>query len=172
MCSSWARRENEERTAVHAFVGGSHVKTVNAAYTSQTCPDPACGYVSKDNRHGDRFHCRNPYWDCNWQGDADYVAANNLFKRIDDPDISRFTPYIEVRKILDNRFKRRLESRTGGQHDVLPVEGNTTAHGRTLSKPPSEEEVGVGNASDSQSPVHMDRTEVPQRLKSEQKRSA
>ena len=172
MCSSWARRENEERTAVHAFVGGSDVKTVNAAYTSQTCPDPACGYVSKDNRHGDRFHCRNPYWDCNWQGDADYVAANNLFKRIDDPDISRFTPYIEVRKILDNRFKRRLESRTGGHHVVLPVEGNTTAHGRTLSKPPSEEEVGAGITSDSQSSVRMDRTGETQRLKSEKKRSA
>ena len=55
--------------AVHAYLGGSWVETANAAYTSQTCPDPSCGYVSKDNRKGDRFHCRNPYWECNWQGD-------------------------------------------------------------------------------------------------------
>ncbi|MHB8189228.1 MAG: zinc ribbon domain-containing protein [Ferrimicrobium sp.] len=78
LCSSWARAENKERMTVHAHVGGSDVKTANAAYTSQTCPDPACGYVHKDNRHGDMFHCRNPYWDCNWQGDVDHVAAMNI----------------------------------------------------------------------------------------------
>ncbi|MHB8344168.1 MAG: zinc ribbon domain-containing protein, partial [Ferrimicrobium sp.] len=78
LCSSWARAENKERMTVHAHVGGSDVKTVNAAYTSQTCPDPTCGYVSSDNRHGDMFHCRNPYWECNWQGDVDHVAAMNI----------------------------------------------------------------------------------------------
>ncbi|MHB8190235.1 MAG: zinc ribbon domain-containing protein [Ferrimicrobium sp.] len=78
LCSSWARAENQERMTVHAHVGGSDVKTANAAYTSQTCPDPTCGYVHKDNRHGDMFHCRNPYWECNWQGDVDHVAAMNI----------------------------------------------------------------------------------------------
>ncbi|MHB8345541.1 MAG: zinc ribbon domain-containing protein, partial [Ferrimicrobium sp.] len=78
LCSSWARDENQERMTVHAHVGGSDVKTANAAYTSQTCPDPTCGYVHKDNRHGDVFHCRNPYWECNWQGDVDHVAAMNI----------------------------------------------------------------------------------------------
>ncbi|MHB8189643.1 MAG: zinc ribbon domain-containing protein [Ferrimicrobium sp.] len=47
-------------------------------HTSQTCPNPTCGYVSRDNRHGDMFHCRNPYWECNWQGDVDHVAAMNI----------------------------------------------------------------------------------------------
>jgi len=69
LCAAWARAENESRMAVHAYLGGSWVETANAAYTSQTCPDPSCGYVSKDNRKGNRFHCRNPYWECNWQGD-------------------------------------------------------------------------------------------------------
>jgi putative transposase len=66
VCSSWARSENQERMTVHAYLGCSEVKTVNAAYTSQTCPDPGCGYVSRDNRNGDEFHCRNPHWECNW----------------------------------------------------------------------------------------------------------
>ena len=57
------------------------------------------------------FHCRNPYWDCNWQGDVDYVAAMNLLNRIKDREINRFTPYREVKKILEERFLRRLESR-------------------------------------------------------------
>ncbi len=66
VCSSWARSENQERMTVHAYLGCSEVKTVNAAYTSQTCPDPGCGYVSRDNRNGDEFHCRNPHWECSW----------------------------------------------------------------------------------------------------------
>jgi hypothetical protein len=34
LCSSWARNENQERIRVHANVGGSGIKAVNAAYTS------------------------------------------------------------------------------------------------------------------------------------------
>ena len=54
--------------------------------------DPTCGYVHSDNRHGDVFHCCNPYWDCNWQGDVDHVAAMNIKSRIKDRQINRFTP--------------------------------------------------------------------------------
>ncbi|WP_423783192.1 zinc ribbon domain-containing protein [Ferrimicrobium acidiphilum] len=106
LCSSWARDENQERITVHAYVGGSGIQTVNAAYTSQTCPDPTCGYVHRDNRHGDVFHCRNPYWECNWQGDVDHVAAMNIKSRIEDHQINRFTPFGEVKKILEERFLR------------------------------------------------------------------
>ncbi len=72
---------------VHASIGGVDAKTVNAAYTSQTCPGPTCGYVSRDNRQGDKFHCRNSYWECNSHGDADHVAATNLLSRLDDREI-------------------------------------------------------------------------------------
>jgi len=193
MCSSWARSENEGRMAVHAYLGGSEVKTVNAAYTSQTCPVPHCGYVSRDNRNGDRFHCRNPYWGCNRQGDADHVAAMNLKTRIDDPEIHRYTPHGEVRKILEERFLRRKESRAGGG-DASPVlngqrgatsmsgvqgafvDGDATAHGRTPSKPRRHKpDVGGVTAfvrgTDSQRPVHMGMTGDTRRLESENKRS-
>jgi len=192
-CSSWARAENEGRMATHAYLGGSEVKTANAAYTSQTCPDPDCGYVSRDNRNGDRFHCRNPYWECNWQGDADQVAAMNLKTRIEDPGIHRFTPHTEVRKILEDRFLRRKESRTeegdasavlNGQRDAtrMPgvqgasVDGDATAHGRTPSRPRRRKpDVGGVMAfvrgTDSQSPVHMGRTGETRRLESENKTS-
>ncbi|MGC8626395.1 MAG: zinc ribbon domain-containing protein [Acidimicrobiales bacterium] len=190
-CSSWARAENEERMAVHAYLGGSEVKTVNAAYTSQTCPDPDCGYVLRDNRNGDRFHCRNPYWDCNWQGDADQVAAMNLKSRIDDPEIHRYTPHTEVKKILEGRSLRRLESRRGGSSVPSPLNGTVavigddhglpdeltaTAHGRTPSKP-QRVHTNVGGVkssdqdTDSQSPVFLDGTGEAQRLESEKKRN-
>ena len=41
----------------------------------------------------------------------DHVAAMNLLNRIEDREINRFTPYGEVKKILEERFLRRLESR-------------------------------------------------------------
>ena len=137
LCSSWARDENQERITVHAHVGGSDIKTVNAAYTSQTCPNPTCGYVSSDNRSGDVFHCSNPYWDCNWQGDADHVASMNIKSRIEDHQIDRFTPYTEVKKILDERFLRRMESRN------TPVDAKATAHGRT-PRIPRQRQLDVG----------------------------
>lgn len=110
MCASWTRSENKERITLHAYVGGSNVITVNAAYTSQMCPDPTCGYVSSENRHGDAFHCSNPHWDCTWQGDVDHVAALNLKSRVDDREIRRFTPYKEVKKILDQDAPRKPQA--------------------------------------------------------------
>ncbi|MEX6429539.1 zinc ribbon domain-containing protein, partial [Ferrimicrobium acidiphilum] len=152
------------------YVGGSGIQTVNAAYTSQTCPDPTCGYVHRDNRHGDVFHCRNPYWECNWQGDVDHVAAMNIKSRIKDREISRFTPYTEVKKILDERFLRRKESRVGARIVPLGTTGNgvrdtcvedgATAHGRTLSIP-RQRKLDVGGVQPPTRPsfVPVDRAE-------------
>jgi putative transposase len=124
ICSTWMRSENEGRMVVHASIGGAGAETVNAAYTSQTCPEPTCGYVSSDNRQGDAFHCRNPYWECNWQGDADHVAATNLKSRLTDRKISVYTPHTEVKMILDERFRRRKESRVGARAVPQGTAGN------------------------------------------------
>ncbi len=139
------RSENQGRMVVHASIGGVDAKTVNAAYTSQTCPGPTCGYVSRDNRQGDKFHCRNPYWECNSHGDADHVAATNLLSRLDDREIGPYTSHTEVKAILDERFRPRRESRVGARAVLEGTTGNgvrgacvedgATAHGRTPSKP-------------------------------------
>ena len=183
ICSTWMRSENEGRIVVHASIGGVHAETVNAAYTSQTCPEPTCGYVSRDNRQGDRFHCRNPYWDCNWQGDADHVAAMNLLARLADREFGVYTHCTEVKTILDERFRRRKESRVGAR--IVPsgttgngvqgacVEDGATAHGRTPSKPRGPRlVVGGGDATDSPSPEHTACSGETQRLESEKKRRA
>ena len=132
--------------------------------------DPTCGYVHSDNRHGDVFHCRNPYWECNWQGDVDYVAAMNIKSRIKDRQINRFTPYTEVKKILDERFLRRMQSRVGARIVPLGTTGNgvrdtcvedgATAHGRAPSKPRQRKlDVGGGQPSTRPSSVPVDRAE-------------
>ena len=111
-------------------------------------PDPACGYLHKDNRHRDMFHRRNSYWDCNRQSDADHVAASNIKSRIDDRKIRRFAPNGEVKKIADERFLGRMESR------------NATARGRTPSRGRQRKlDPGGGDPPTHFGSVSMDRTE-------------
>ena len=98
--SSWAkgvladalRSVCTQRKADHA--------SVNSAYTSQM--DSTTGLLA-GKRVGDRFYREN--------GDvlqADHNAALNVLARLDDREISRFTPYREVRRILLSRSPAQL----------------------------------------------------------------
>ena len=77
----------------------------------RACPNPACGYVHRDNRHGDRFHCLQ----CGRDGDADVVAAENLLARVHDAEIHRWTPVDRVKGILLERFHCRKETGPGAK---------------------------------------------------------
>ena len=82
----------EQRKASHVLVCG--------AYTSQM--DSNTGLL-QGKRVGDKFYREN--------GDvlqADHNAALNVLGRLDDPDISRFTPYRDVRRILLARSPAQL----------------------------------------------------------------
>ncbi len=79
---------------------GASVKLVNAAYTSQTCPDCLCF----GNRSGDKFYCEV----CKDVKRSDHVAARNTLARLDDPEIKLYTPYREVKEILLRRALPRL----------------------------------------------------------------
>jgi IS605 OrfB family transposase len=48
---------------------------VPPAYTSQTCPE--CGFVHKENRHGDLFKCIK----CAYEDHSDIVGAVNIQRR-------------------------------------------------------------------------------------------
>lgn len=82
----------EQRKAKHVLVNG--------AYTSQM--DSTNGLL-EGKRVGDRFYRNN--------GDvlqADHNAALNVLARLDDGEISRYTPYREVRRILLARSPAQL----------------------------------------------------------------
>lgn len=99
--SAWLRGVLTERIKFKALAKGFSHKVVNAAYTSQTCPD--CGYVDRANRashNPDRFVCRH----CGHAGHADVFAAQNLKARYFDHEITRYTPYRAVKDILLTRF--------------------------------------------------------------------
>jgi len=96
---------------------GSAVVLVNPAYTSQIDSRNGC-LLGK--RQGDRFHCVD--------GEvlqADQNAARNVLARLTDPDIERFTPYRQVKAILQARTERlRLR---------LPNQDSSCSPARVLS---------------------------------------
>lgn len=79
---------------------GAAVVLVNAAYTSQTCSQCEC----LGTRRGDAFYCTS----CRVVLHADHNAALNIKARLHDKEICRWTPYREVKSILLERQRRRL----------------------------------------------------------------
>lgn len=82
----------------------SLLKQVNPAYSSQICR--ICGLVHKDNRKREKFKCLffqhgTP---------SDWMAALEILRRENDPEIFLWTPKRQVRKLLLQRFRRSLES--------------------------------------------------------------
>ena len=78
---------------------GSVVHLVNASYTSQS--DSFLHGLLIGTRKGDQFYRSN--------GEvvqADWNAARNVLARLNDPEISRYTPYREVRRVLQERTDR------------------------------------------------------------------
>ena len=106
--SAWVKGELKDRLAFKALAKGFSHQQVNPAYTSQTCFP--CGFVDSKNRKGNQFQCLN----CRHVSDADWMAATNLKSRYFDRDITRYTPYRAVKKILLERFHRRLETESSG----------------------------------------------------------
>ena len=97
--SSWLKGIINTMIIMRCLRSGATYVSVNAAYTSQVCS--WCGCFGK--RRGDIFHCRNGR--CGRDVDADYNGARNVLKRYGDPDIGLFTPFKEVRSILEGRFQ-------------------------------------------------------------------
>lgn len=77
---------------------GSALVLVNAAYTSQACPD--CGCLGR--RQGDKLHCTC----CRVVYQADHAAAINVLRRHGDPDIALHTPHRVVKQIVQARADR------------------------------------------------------------------
>ncbi len=104
LVSLWTIGLIADRVEFKASAGGSRRKQVSPSYTSQMCP--GCGFVHRQNRNGDRFHCLF----CGRAGHSDEFAALNLLYRADDPEILLWMPKERVKAILLSRFSRRLES--------------------------------------------------------------
>ncbi|WP_172839208.1 zinc ribbon domain-containing protein [Thermanaeromonas toyohensis] len=97
--SLWMRRITKEHLEYKSYVNSvADPGPVNAAYASQECP--VCHWVDPLNRDGDVFKCRK----CGFTADADQVNAINVKGRLHDEEITRYTPYREVKEILLRRY--------------------------------------------------------------------
>ena len=92
----WAKGALAEALESVTEARGSCLRLVNCAYTSQMDSNT---HRLEGRRVGDKFYHAN--------GDvsqADTNAAKNIKQRGDDTEISRFTPYKVVKKILLGRL--------------------------------------------------------------------
>lgn len=124
----WLRGFLHKRLAYKAGLNGVELIVVNAAYTSQTCV--RCGFTDRRNRFGAEFVCRG----CGYAGSADAVAATNVLRRGSDPAITRSSTAVEVRQILDARWRSALIESAWGSNagsTVTSVAAATSDEPRT-----------------------------------------
>lgn len=98
--AAWTKGVTAEALTNVSERRGSALVLVNAAYTSQACPDPGCGCLG--HRQGAKLHCDC----CRVVYDVDHAAAINVGARDGDPDIALHTPHREVKQILLQRADR------------------------------------------------------------------
>jgi len=92
------------RALATALASKAPVEVVNPAYTSQECP--SCGYISRSNRSGVKFHCRS----CGRKAHADWVGASGILRRSGDNDIGCADRPFSVKATLQRRFRLRRTS--------------------------------------------------------------
>jgi putative transposase len=125
LMAGWVRGTTQKRTEFKAQVEGFHLEPVNAAYSSQSCPK--CDFTDRRNRKGDCFLCLV----CAYVSSADHVGGLNVKHRMNDPEITRWTPYREVKLILNARHQRWLETKREAAAKAAG-ELRVTVPGRTL----------------------------------------
>lgn len=96
--SRWVKGFIQERLDYICSTEGIPVKEINCAYTSQICSK--CGLFG--NRNGKKFTCSK----CGTL-DADVNGASNIEARYKDDEITLYTPYKEVKKILLKRIENK-----------------------------------------------------------------
>jgi IS605 OrfB family transposase len=116
--AAWQRSFLADALASVPSRRGSAVTLINPAYTSQQVHP--CGHLGI--RRGKNVHCQTA--GCPQQGivyDTEINAARNILARATDPQISRYTPKHEVKRILI--------SRAGTVENCPTTTQATTTHG-------------------------------------------
>ncbi|MCD5452352.1 transposase, partial [Lactobacillus delbrueckii] len=81
---------------------GIRTVDVNPAYTSQFCPNCGARFSERKGTHHELTVCPN----CG-EMNANTAAAVNILRRADDKNITLYTPYKKVEKILEDRYANK-----------------------------------------------------------------
>ena len=115
------------RALHHSLETKAPCLVVNPAYSSQTCP--SCGYVSRKNRAGVRFHCLS----CGRKSHADVVGGINLLGRSEDKQVGLDDHPSVVKTILRERYQLRRDSSLRGNLALVPSSLRLTTRASPLT---------------------------------------
>jgi Putative transposase DNA-binding domain len=101
------------RALAHALESKALTEVVNPAYSSQTCP--SCGHVSRSNRSGTVFVCRQ----CGRRSHSDVVGGINLLGRSENKQVGLEDDPSEVRRMLVRLYWARRNPNQDCPQDFL-----------------------------------------------------
>ena len=100
--SLWIKGYIDERLNYYADIYNIQVVYVSAAYTSQFCAICGAKLTSRTGEHKEIGNCPN----CG-EIDANINAAENIKARLYDSEITLYTPYKKIEKILIDRYSKQ-----------------------------------------------------------------
>ncbi len=100
--SSWTKGRLDKR--IEYLCGNLGIQTidVNPAYTSQFCPRCGAHFSERKGAHHETAVCPN----CG-EMNANTAAAVNILQRAGDKEITKYTPYKNVKLILEDRYANK-----------------------------------------------------------------
>lgn len=100
--SSWTKGRLDKR--IEYLCGSLGIQTidVNPAYTSQFCPRCGAHFSERKGAHHETAVCLN----CG-EMNANTAAAVNILQRAGDKEITKYTPYKNVKLILEDRYANK-----------------------------------------------------------------
>lgn len=100
--SSWTKGRLDKR--IEYLCGSLGIQTidVNPAYTSQFCPRCGAHFSERKGAHHETAVCPN----CG-EMNANTAAAVNILQRAGDKEITKYTPYKNVKLILEDRYANK-----------------------------------------------------------------
>ena len=99
--SNWLKGFLNKRIEYIAGINNIEYFDVNPAYTSQFCSNCGAKIIKRKGKHSEIAICPN----CN-EINANTNAAKNILARLDDKEITLYTPYKKVNEILLNRYHK------------------------------------------------------------------
>lgn len=104
--NSWYKGYLDDRLTYQGKYYHVKLQDVNPAYTSQFCPICGAKILKRKGKHKEIAVCPN----CG-EFNANTGAAKNIKDLLYDQEITVYTPYKEVKKIRENRYKQKSKNK-------------------------------------------------------------
>ena len=125
--SMWTKGILDERLEYISESRGTSVKKVNAAYTSQFCAECGAPLLERKGPHKGISVCPN----CG-EINANTNAGKNILARLNDPEITIYTPHKKILEILLDRYNKKNQPQTKNEEKVKTKRSRKTSNKTSL----------------------------------------